>query len=441
MRNKPTVWKGITMDWPELQAVDNETLYTYCLTQRQTMILKGALIPLYWLTRWDDFGGTKDELEAEIAALDGALDKDCDVPCTCDGVCDCLLQCPPSYGGPDINIGIWLALVDIQAQIWIDIFDGSPTSINPDAPTTTWNDGAERDLALCMAAQRYVYSFAETQAQKLNAAQGGLVGLAAGAVFFVGPLLAGVIVLTAAALTVAVSTALAALNDQTALLAVACCMYNGLQGQAVDSVSWEASLDSCGFTVGSNEAIVRDMVAGTLTEPSNLYAMYEAAGTAFAQVALGVGSCDCDQWTHTITDFSAIPNVVSAAIQNSRGSIIGGQLVGNDGDPGSSAVKLEFLFEMAQEYTVTSIKITYTAANLSAVDSVCQVDIENGAQPLQIIDVDLPAEGVDKDITGTGLGIGRDNRIFFDTGASIATGGAVTVTELEINGTGFNPFI
>ena len=441
MRNKKTLWKGLMQDWTALQAVDNETTYTYCLTQRQSMILKAALVPMYWTTRWLNFTGTDQDLEEEMAEIDAILDRDDCVACNCSDICDCLDQCDIIIQGSDLDINIQLQFIAIQQNYWIDIYDGTPQSINPDAPSGTWNADAQRDLALCMAAQRYVYSFADAQAKSIRKSQGLIGGLTLVAGFFTGGLLLGIAIVASSAVQVALNVAYDALNDEAALLAVACCMYNGLQGQAVDSVAWEASLDACGFTPGSNEAIVRDLVAATLDEPGNLYAMYEATGTAYAQVLLGVGSCDCDMWTYVITDFSAIPNAVSAAIQNSRGSIIGGQLVGNDAGPGSSAVRIEFLFEMAQEYTVTSIKITYTAANLSAVDSVCQVDIENGAQPLQIIDVDLPAEGVDKDITGTGLAIGRDNRIYFDTGASVATGGAVTVTELEINGTGFNPFI
>ena len=434
-------WKGVTSDWAETLQADDTDVYTYCFTQQQSMILKAALLPLYWVTRWTNFTGTADELEEKIAAIDAILDKDDCMACDCQDICDCLNQCDIIVQGSDIDINIQLQFIAIQQNYWTQIFMGSPTDINPDAPTGTWNADAQRDLALCMAAQRYVYSFADAQAKSIRKSQGLIGGLTVLAGFFTGGLLLGVAIVASSAVQVALNTAYNALNDEAALLAVACCMYNGLQGQAVDSVAWEASLDACGFTPGSNEAIVRDLVAATLDEPGNLYAMYEATGTAYAQVLLGTGSCDCDMWTHTITDFSAIPNVVASGILNSRGSIIGGQIVGNDGDPGSSAVRAEFFFEMAQEYTTTLVRVTYTAANLSAVDSVCQDDIENGAQPLQIIDVDLPAEGVDKDITGTGIGVGRDNRIYFDTGASIATGGAVTITELYIEGTGFNPFI
>lgn len=433
-------WKGVTQDWAETITADDTDVFTYCLTQQQSMILKAALQPLYWATRWTNFTGTKDELEAKIAAIDAILDGDDCMACDCQDICDCLSQCDQFTQGQDININLLLQFIAIQQNYWIDIFDGSPTSINPDAPTTTWNADAQRDLALCMATQRYVYSFAEAQAATINKSLGFTLGLAAGVAFFTGGLLAGVAVVAAGALAVTAQTALDALNDEQALLDVACCMYNGLQGLAVDSVSFEQSLDACGFLPGTNQAIVRDLVADTLDEAGNLYAFYEATGTAYAQVLLGTGSCNCDQWTHTITDFSTVPNAVSSGILNGRGTIIGGEIEGDAG-VGSTAVRAEWFFEMATEFRVTEIEIVYSCSGRSASDSVVQVDVENGLDPEQFIDVDIPAEGVSVDITGGGTGIGRNVRLYFDTGLSAGSGGQVTIESLRIDGSGFNPFI
>ena len=440
MRGKFTRFKGTVLDWTDLQDAEHTKLYTYCFTQRESMILKAALIPLYWATRWDNLTISQTELQEFIADMDGRLDEDTCMACDCNDICNCLPNCDLIVQGTDLDINIQLQLIALQQNYWTNIYMGSPTDINPDAPTGTWNADAARDLALCMAAQRYVYSFADAQAKSIRKSQGLIGGLTVLATFFTGGLLLGVSIVASSAVQVALNVAYDALNDVNALSAVACCMYNGLQGQNVDSVAFEASLDNCGFVPGTNEAIVRDLVAATLTDAGNLYAMYEAAGTAFAQVALGVGSCNCDMWTHTITDFANVPNVVASGILNGRGTIVGGQIVGDPGT-GSSAVRAEWYLEMAAEFTVTELKITYDAANLSQVDSVCQVDVENGMNPAQLIDVDIPAEGVDKDITGTGLGIGRDIRLYFDTGASVATGGAVTIKELEISGTGTNPFV
>jgi len=70
-------------DWNTLSQYDDVDVYGVCLTQRQAMILKAALIPAYWSRRWLGFPGdaeSRDTLESMIAKIDNQLDgNDCPV--------------------------------------------------------------------------------------------------------------------------------------------------------------------------------------------------------------------------------------------------------------------------------------------------------------------------------------------------------------------------
>lgn len=184
-----------------------------------------------------------------------------------------------------------------QTTIYETIYDGTPGSINPAAPTGTWDEGGDpdRDAALCMAAMSLVGSIAAQEAQALTERYIGTAlifaalfiltgGFAAFGILVVGTLIAGV----------SYTAAMAALEDREALLAVACCMYDGLKGVAVTQVAFAASLGSCGFTPGSNSAIARDFVHRSIQADTTYYAMVDSAGKAYIQTTvLGLNLCEC----------------------------------------------------------------------------------------------------------------------------------------------------
>jgi len=312
--SKKTRWKAITLDWQALQNYDDTEIIAVCLTQREIAILKALLVTAYWPTRWENLGETKDTLESRMAELDGRLDV------TCVGIQLQVRQSPTNFCeleySPDGG-NTWYVFADLTAcpnfggESWWIIFqfnltqisvynlkyDGTTISINIYAPITIWNDGGteDREAALCMACMSLVGSIAAMEAQALTVRFVGAAlifaalflltgGFAAFGVLVVGQLVAGV----------SYTAAMAALQDREALLAVACCMYEGLRDEAVTAAVLADSLDACGFVGGSNAAIVRDFVHRSIQSPDTYLAMLDACGQAFVMTSiLGLNLCEC----------------------------------------------------------------------------------------------------------------------------------------------------
>lgn len=270
-------WKAITFDWAALENYDDTEVCWICLTQREVAILKASIIPAYWATRWENLGETQDTLEARMAMIDGKLD------------------CCGGDGGDSI---IFVTNINIlQINVNNIKYDGTTISINIYAPVTIWNEGgtADREAALCMASMSLVGTICALELQALTERYIGTAlifaalfiltgGLAAFGVLVVGSLIAG------HSFTIARD----ALEDRAAQLAVACCMYEGLRGEPVTAVALAASLDSCGFTPGSNAAIVRDYVHRSIQGFDTYLGMLDAAGNAFVLASvMGLNLCEC----------------------------------------------------------------------------------------------------------------------------------------------------
>lgn len=434
------LWKSITINYSELASFDDTVLRGVCLTQRQIAILKALLIPAYWSTRWDDLTVSKSELDGQIAAIDAALDVGCSLIFDCVDVNDCVEGSPQTTINNTVMIVLMLQNNQIAIDFRLSIYDGTPGSINPEAPTTTWNPDTVRDTALCMAAQQFVASWAFIKVLDLEAGLLGVYGAMILATVISGGLLLGVAAGVLSLVGYTLQVALTALKDEQALSDVACCMYSGLQGGAVSQAVFETALDSCGFTAGTNEAIVRDLIADTIDELPNYLAFLDAAGNAYGLAALGVGSCVCDEWNFLIDDFGSVPNVIASGIVDSMGTIIAGEIEGNDGGPGA-AVQAQWFFEMAAEFRVTKVVLIYSCTGRSESDSNVKVQIGGGAVDATFIDVDIPAEGASVDITGEDDGTGDEMLLHFNTGLSPGEAGQVTIESLEVFGTGFNPFV
>jgi len=270
-------WKAITLDWIGLEDYDDTSECIVCLTQREIAILKALLTTAYWATRWDNLGETQDVLEARMALLDGKMN-----------------YCPDVAGDSD-NFTFNLNLS--WQQIYNIIYDGSTTSINIYAPVTIWDDGATEDRknALCMACMSLVQSIAAQEAQAISKRYAGFALILAGLMILIPGFVAfGVIIVGALIGGYGYEVAMSALQDRDAILAVACCMYDYLQGKAVTSAVLKLSLNACGFVGGSNKAIVRDYVYESIQHETTYLAMLDACGKAFVQTSvLGLNLCEC----------------------------------------------------------------------------------------------------------------------------------------------------
>ncbi len=219
-----------------------------------------------------------------------------------------------SDGGNDYFIQVNINQIQINQFLEMYIIDDQ-RSINIYGPLIIWNgtDGgtpdADRETALCMAAQAYVDSYAARKVQELDFAALGIfaVGILTGIITGPVGLIAGIAIggsFLVGGLTY--TTARNALTDINAIRDVACCMKDGLMGETVDQASFQASLDSCGFGAGTNQAIVRDLVADSFSELESYLAFIDATGRAFVQVDIfGQDDCFCgdDTFMHTF-DFT-----------------------------------------------------------------------------------------------------------------------------------------
>ena len=272
---KSPTWKAITYDYDELSRASDQARL-YCLTDFQVAWLMSNVTYYNWMTRWRNSDAMQVELDSEQAQLEYAL-------MTC-------LQLQPYQLDYIYQIQITEQLV-----IFNDLYDvGGIPDLNPDTPTDYFDgdSSASRELALCSAVNIYVKSYASNWVNIAQATLGIVIvfGVLA-SISIVGGVIATILVGGLALMT---QTALNAMSDEDALNDVICCMIEGLRDKAVNQTNFENSLDSCGFTGGSNEAIIRDLIASDLDQWDNYLSFLNSLGDAFVLAEIDVGSCDCE---------------------------------------------------------------------------------------------------------------------------------------------------
>jgi hypothetical protein len=179
-----------------------------------------------------------------------------------------------------------------------EIYDGSTTSIDPDAPTDTWdyNGATGGEAALCNAVQAYVQNQMLQYYNKLLIGIGaaaittGILGWITGGLALV---IGGVIVLVAG---LAIAAVQEAINDLPAMNAIICRLVDDLNGVATtEGDFWNAVTSlTCANT---NECVIRDvLIAGAYKEPNYLYFL-ALIGEAKREVGAGIDNCPCgDNW-------------------------------------------------------------------------------------------------------------------------------------------------
>jgi energy-converting hydrogenase Eha subunit B len=286
-------FKAFAADYEYMLSLSDEG-QLFCLSERQVYAIMVQLEYIGWLTRWyntDDITQTTvDRFKSDIAE---ALMSCVDVSILVDQANENLITTVVNRA--------------IQSQtlrdIYADEYTGTPTSINPSAPTTTWSysNTLQGDTALCAALMAFVYQYARAQADSVRAGQvGGLAAIALIAVLLIPGLniffLVGAAIAVLAGLgTIGVTTevAITALTDTSALDEVVCCMKDNLKDAAVSQATFEASLGGCGFISGSNAQIVADFLGATLT--SNYLTFLDFMGTAYvgAGASEEMPECPC----------------------------------------------------------------------------------------------------------------------------------------------------
>lgn len=266
--------------------------------------LVGALEVLDQVDAWD---GTDEEIQT---ARDGVTEI---IACLIGGDMSCLsemtdrldalaLCCQQQSLAGDAGV----ATYRLQLQ---DLYDGTPTSIDPDAPEDTWTETtgdsgakiAEREAALCRAIDRYLRTLANDIKMGLLLAS-GVGGLGAGLLGLANPVLG---IFAGAAIFIAQGMGDYVWDDEVALQKNACCMYASLEGAGtIDFATFQASLDDCSFTPVTTEEWQRAALNGSNQDESNYLAFLSALGsdTRLASIyEMDTLDCECAyEWSHTL---------------------------------------------------------------------------------------------------------------------------------------------
>lgn len=347
-------WRAITYDWNDfIQYTGRECVV--CLTDFQIAWLLSNAQYMGWLTRWSNCPCTPEELQAMQAELEYQL-------------MSCLDLFPYKI---DYN---YQQAVNAQLQTFNDAWDGvNPSSVNPNTPDDFYSgDGSDdRVDALCTACYVYIYSYSQNWVSIAQTTLGivAVVGLAA-SISIVGGIIASVLV---GGLFLITQTALDAMQDTDALDNVVCCMRDALDGQAITFANFEAALDSCGFTVGSNEAIIRDIIASDLDKFDNWLSFINNLGDSFVLAENNISICPCgDPVTITVT-FDAVSTIdfnLSVGITSGTTQVIAPVIQSNqNGNPIPSA-KTAFVTSGGGSFEGLSLRVRVELTDILDVTSV-----------------------------------------------------------------------
>jgi len=281
-------WRAISYDFEALYNY-GDTSRLYCLTDFQVGWLLSNTDYFAWTNRWKNCPCTQNDMLALKAELEYNL-----------------MNCV------DIQPYQIQYLYDQQQTVELQqlqtLWDATmtPSGVNPLTPDDFYsgNGSLDRRTALCTACKIYVYSYAQNWISKAQIALGlaALVGIAA-SITIVGGIIASVLIGGLALIT---TTALSAMQDTDALDAVACCMFSALDGAVISQAIFTTCLDACGFTVGSNEAIVRDIIDSDIAQFQNWLSFINQVGNSYEYAQNGIIDCPCtvEQTYYLEADFT-----------------------------------------------------------------------------------------------------------------------------------------
>lgn len=269
--------------------------------RQHRLAFMGALFELCQQWNWEADRETQGEIVTVWREIFDIVAERLDARGGCGGngmdCCDQLIQISNS-----ININ----LTSINNFQRLTIYDGSPGSVHPEAPTTTFADSADRRTALCLAIQRYIGSQAyAAMMQRCSADAIALVLAAVGGFLIGGPLgaIAGGIVVGAAIADCAGWQAL--FEDDTALKDTACKLYQALNGLPVSQANFETALSSL---TGS---ALDGLIAQGAAELNNYLYFLDLLGNGYIQALAGADAdccpledCEPQEWDFTLSAYN-----------------------------------------------------------------------------------------------------------------------------------------
>lgn len=268
-------WRAITYDWDVLSDYGNIPRM-YCLTDFQAAWILSNTQYMRWATRWDNCPCTPSELDAMAAELEYNLMSCC------------------GFSPYELDY-LYQQQSSEQLNYLQSLWDagGNPSDVNPNTPDDYYSgDGSVNRLnALCTACKIYIYSYASQWNNQASTVLGiALITAIAQFIKFVGGSIAGILL---SGLSLITNDALDAMQDTDALDLVVCCMNDALTGTTITQDNFETCLDGCAFDVGSNEEIVREIIASDLYQFQNWLSFINQVGNSYTYALAGIEDCPC----------------------------------------------------------------------------------------------------------------------------------------------------
>lgn len=193
-------------------------------------------------------------------------------------------------------------LKDLKSELRLLSYDGTPASINPDAPTVTFNQNAYtdtdatvklRDIALCLAVRRYVYELLSIVIER------GAVALGIGAPGVLALLAAGPIAFVVGAVAAAIAAYLLqevidAAEDQDALDEVVCDLYKALRNRSNSAASMDAAVQSLSDGSG-NRAVIVFVLKQFSSKQQNYLMMLDGLAAGYTAAQAGAENDCCPE--------------------------------------------------------------------------------------------------------------------------------------------------
>lgn len=194
-------------------------------------------------------------------------------------------------------------LRDIKSEMRLLSYDGTPASVNPNAPAVRFDDptgssgGTDeygyRLTALCLAVRRFVYETLKTVIERGALAAGvatpGVVLLLTG-----GPI--GFVIGVIAAMTAAYLLAelVTAAENQEALDEVVCDLYRALRGRPTTAAQFEAAINSLADGTG-DRAVIVFVLKQFSDEIQNYQMLLDGLGHGYTAAKAGAENDCCDE--------------------------------------------------------------------------------------------------------------------------------------------------
>jgi len=277
-------WKAVTYDYQAIVGATDGRECLVCLTDRQIMWLMANVIYMRWTTRWRNLS-----VDAQIL---GDMADDLE---------DRLMHCLDFSTSQVAYIYSQQVTADLDGmQARYDA--GGIPGLNPDSPTDNFDGDAspDREGALCTASTLYVRSYIDDWLARAQGVSGLIVAIqtVTSVLSPAGGVIAGVVLSGLAYVT---QVAVDAMSDDAAIDDVICCLRDGLRGKPISDANFAIALDNCNFAVGSNRAIIRDIIASDLSQFANYLSFVDSLGWAYVLAQAGTVLCACPPSPETVT--------------------------------------------------------------------------------------------------------------------------------------------